>query len=120
MSAITTPFLQVCCDELEKQGKKAWLLIWDNASWHKSLAVRTWLREHNALVKTSGKGVRLLPFLLSTKTPGSTPSNPNGFMENAMSSSPTGCFRPSSSPSVFVLILDVLMKLASSIPAQVA
>lgn len=47
VSAITTQFLEWCCECLQKQGKTHWLLIWDNASWHKSQAVRTWTRQHN-------------------------------------------------------------------------
>jgi hypothetical protein len=47
------------------QGKRLiYQLIWDNASWHKSQAVRSWLREHNQTVKQSGEGVRILPCLL--------------------------------------------------------
>ena len=34
VSDITTQFLACCCSALEAQGKRAWLLIWDNASWH--------------------------------------------------------------------------------------
>ena len=47
-----------------KKGKAALVLIWDNASWHKSQAVRSWLREHNQTVKQSGACVRILPCLL--------------------------------------------------------
>ena len=47
VSDITAQFLGWCCAKLESQGKTAWLLIWDNASWHYSKKVRTWLREHN-------------------------------------------------------------------------
>jgi hypothetical protein len=36
VSDITTQFLAWCCARLEKQSKTAWLLIWDNASWHNS------------------------------------------------------------------------------------
>ena len=64
VSAITTQFLQWCCQQVAKQGKTSWLLIWDNASWHYSKAVRTWIREHNSLVKTEGKGGRILPLFL--------------------------------------------------------
>lgn len=64
VSDITTQFLAGCCTELEKQGKAAWLLIWDNASWHASKLVGTWMREHNQQVKTSGNGVRILPLFL--------------------------------------------------------
>ena len=40
MSAMTTQFLGWCCHRLLRRGKKALLLIWDNASWHKSREVR--------------------------------------------------------------------------------
>jgi len=76
VSAMSILFLDWCCECLEAQGKRNWLLIWDNASWHKSLMVRTWIREHNQLVKNSGKGVRILPFLLPTKSPWLNPIEP--------------------------------------------
>jgi DDE superfamily endonuclease len=76
VSAITTQFLDWCCERLLKQGKTNWLLIWDNASWHKSQAVRTWIRQHNQQVKQTGKGVRMLPFLLPTQSPWLNPIEP--------------------------------------------
>jgi len=76
VSAITTQFLDWCCHRLAKLGKKNWLLIWDNASWHKSQAVRCWIREHNQQVKQSGKGVRILPFPLPTQSPWLNPIEP--------------------------------------------
>jgi hypothetical protein len=36
VSAVTTQFLWWCCRRLRQRGKEALLLIWDNASWHKS------------------------------------------------------------------------------------
>jgi hypothetical protein len=51
-------------------------LIWDNASWHKSQAVRTWIRQHNQQVNQTGKGVRILPFLLPTQSPWLNPIEP--------------------------------------------
>jgi transposase len=49
------------------------LFIWDNASWHVSKHVKTWLREHNQTVlqeATTGKtDVRLIPCWLPTKSP---------------------------------------------------
>jgi hypothetical protein len=76
VSDITTQFLEWCCAELEKQGKRAWLLIWDNASWHYSKIVQTWIREHNQKVKQEGKGVRILPFFLPTKSAWLNPIEP--------------------------------------------
>ena len=76
ISDITTQFLDWCCAQLQAQGKSAWLLIWDNASWHKSLIVRTWIRQHNQQVKQEGQGVRILPFLLPTQSPWLNPIEP--------------------------------------------
>jgi len=76
VSDITTQFLQWGCDQLQAQGKTAWLLIWDNASWHVSKLVRTWIRDHNAQVKAESKGVRILPCFLPTKSPWLNPIEP--------------------------------------------
>jgi hypothetical protein len=76
VSALTTQFLEWCCQRLLTEGKTNWLLIWDNASWHKSQAVRTWIRQHNQQVKQTGKGVRILPFLLPTQSPWLNPIEP--------------------------------------------
>ena len=48
----------------------------DNASWHYSKIVRTWIREHNQQVKASGKGVRILPLFLPTQSPWLNPIEP--------------------------------------------
>jgi hypothetical protein len=76
VSDITTQFLDWCCERLALIGKTAWLLVWDNASWHISQIVRTWIREHNQLVKQESKGVRILPFRLPTKSPWLNPIEP--------------------------------------------
>src|SRR4029453_9057868 len=39
---VTAQFLACCCDRFEAWEKQALLLVWDNASWHKSQEVRTW------------------------------------------------------------------------------
>jgi hypothetical protein len=69
VSAITTQFLRWCCHRLEERGKKALLLIWDNASWHKSLRGRDWIGAHNRCVKESAHGVRIVACFLPTKSP---------------------------------------------------
>jgi transposase len=69
VSAITTRFLRWCCHKLEARGKKALLMIWDNASWHKSRRVRHWIGAHNRCVKESGRGVRIVACFLPTKSP---------------------------------------------------
>jgi transposase len=76
VSAMTTQFLEWCCTRLQAQGKTSWLLVWDNASWHVSKLVRTWLREHNRQVKQEGQGVRILPCFLPTKSPWLNPIEP--------------------------------------------
>ena len=54
VSAVTTLFLAWCCTKLAAQGKRALLLVWDNASWHLSQAVWDWLCAHNRQVKREG------------------------------------------------------------------
>lgn len=76
VSGISTQFLQWCCTRLAEQGKTAWLLIWDHASWHISKIVRNWIREHNQQVKQTGKGVRILPLLLPKQSPWLNPIEP--------------------------------------------
>ncbi len=69
VSAITTPFLAWCCERLATLGKRALLLVWDNASWHISKAVRNWIRAHNRWVKQTGRGVRIVVCFLPSKSP---------------------------------------------------
>jgi transposase len=76
VSAVTIDFLTACCTELAAQSITALVLIWDNASWHKSQIVRTWLRSHNQIVKQKGSGVRILSCLLPTKSPWLNPIEP--------------------------------------------
>ncbi len=77
VSAITTRFLSWCCQELQAAGKKVWVLIWDNASWHISKEVREWIASHNREVKKSGgRGVRIIGCLLPKKSPWLNPIEP--------------------------------------------
>ncbi len=76
VSGITTQFLDWCCEKLEALDKTGLLMVWDNASWHKSKQVRDWIREHNLQIKESGKGVRILPCLLPAKSPWLNPIEP--------------------------------------------
>jgi hypothetical protein len=70
VSAITTRFLQWCCEELAAIGKEALVLIWDNASWHISREVRRWIGSHNrSLQKGEKEGVRIVTCLLPKKSP---------------------------------------------------
>jgi hypothetical protein len=76
VSAVTTSFLAWCCTKLEALHVPVWLLVWDNAPWHVSKAVRAWMRAHNQQVKREGKGVRLLLCYLPVKSPWLNPIEP--------------------------------------------
>jgi len=76
LSAITTQFLDWCCPKLEALSVPVWALIWDNASWHVSKAVRAWIRAHNRQVKQQGHGVRILACYLPVKSPWLNPIEP--------------------------------------------
>jgi transposase len=76
VSAVTIAFLAWCADKAAAVGKRAVLLIWDNASWHESQIVRRWLREHNRQVKQAGQGVRLIVSFLPVKSPWLNPIEP--------------------------------------------
>jgi len=57
-------------------GKKALLLIWDNASWHKSKLVKGRIAEHNRRVKARSEGVRIVACFLPKKSPWLNPIEP--------------------------------------------
>jgi hypothetical protein len=75
VSHVTTAFLTWVCERLAREQKKVLVLVWDNASWHISREVRTWIRTHNQQVKRPG-GVRLLPCRLPTTSPWLNPIEP--------------------------------------------
>jgi transposase len=76
LSAVTVAFLAWCAEQAAGLGKRAILLVWDNASWHVSQAVRVWLRAHNRQVKATGHGVRFLVACLPVKSPWLNPIEP--------------------------------------------
>jgi hypothetical protein len=76
VSAVTIDFLRWCASAAAALGKRAILLVWDNASWHISQLVRTWLHLHNRQVKQTGQGVRLLVACLPVKSPWLNPIEP--------------------------------------------
>ncbi|MDQ2808061.1 MAG: transposase [Chloroflexota bacterium] len=69
VSHVTTAFLSGVCEQLAAAGHKVWVLIWDNASWHMSAEVRTWIAAHNRYAKQTGQGIRILLAGLPTKSP---------------------------------------------------
>ena len=66
VSVVTTQFLAWLTERLATEGKTALLLVWDNASWHVSQAVRAWLKAHNRRVKGDG-GCRIVVCPLPSK-----------------------------------------------------
>src|SRR4051812_30086365 len=59
VSQVTEDFLAWACERLAVEGKKALLLVRDNASWHVSRRARAWIRAHNRRAKAEG-GVRIV------------------------------------------------------------
>jgi hypothetical protein len=76
VSTVTTQFLAWCCARLAAEGTSALLLVWDNASWHISKAVRTWIRAHNRAVKHGEAAVRIVVCPLPSKSPWLNPIEP--------------------------------------------
>ncbi len=75
ISGLTTQFLAWCADRLAATGVTALVLVWDNAAWHVSRAVRDWLRAHNQHVHRTG-GVRIVPCFLPVRSPWLNPIEP--------------------------------------------
>ena len=73
---MTTQYLAWCCRTLAAAGQRALLLVWDNAPWHVSQAVRGWIRQHNRDVKRTGRGVRIVSCYLPIKAPWLNPIEP--------------------------------------------
>jgi transposase len=73
VSQVTTDFLEWLCKPLAAQGQRTLVVIWDNASWHGSLHVKTWVRQHNQAAlqaRREGKqGLQVIPCWLPTKSP---------------------------------------------------
>jgi hypothetical protein len=77
ISGVTTAFLWWVCGKLEALGKKALLLVWDNASWHISQEVKGWIKDHHRRVKEEGKGIRILTGPRPIKSPWLNPIEPH-------------------------------------------
>ena len=68
VSAVTTQLLAWLTARLAAEGQTALLMVWDNAAWHVSAAVRTWLKAHNRRGKREG-GCRVVVCPLPIKSP---------------------------------------------------
>ena len=69
VSPVTCAFLAWVAEQLAAESVRVLALVWDNASWHISREVRTWLKDHNRRVKAAGRGCRLLVCRLPSKSP---------------------------------------------------
>jgi DDE superfamily endonuclease len=76
VSAVTCAFLAWAAEQLATEGVRVLALIWDNASWHISQEVRTWIKQHNRRIKAAGYGCRLLVCRLPSRSPWLNPIEP--------------------------------------------
>lgn len=58
-----------------QEGKRVLVIIWDNATWHKSVDLRSWIRAYNRAAKAAGEP-RLLTHMLPVKSPWLNPIEP--------------------------------------------
>jgi hypothetical protein len=75
VSQVTEDYLAWVCEQLQAEGKKALLLVWDNAAWHVSKRVRGWVRAHNRKARAED-GVRIVACFLPVKSPWLNPIEP--------------------------------------------
>jgi len=75
VSQVTEDYLAWVCERLKAEGKTALLLVWDNAAWHVSKRVRSWIRTHNRKARAEG-GVRVVACFLPVKSPWLNPIEP--------------------------------------------
>jgi DDE superfamily endonuclease len=75
VSVVTCAFLAWLAVYFAAQGKRALVLIWDNASWHGSQAVQAWIKAHNRKAKHAG-GCRVIVCRLPSKSPWLNPIEP--------------------------------------------
>jgi transposase len=76
VSGITRAFLAWVTGQLAAEGVRVLVLIWDNAPWHVSRAVRAWIGDHNRRVRAARAGCRLLVCRLPSKSPWLNPIEP--------------------------------------------
>jgi hypothetical protein len=76
VSAVTCAFLAWATESLAATGVRVLALLWDNASWHISRTVRSWIKAHNRRLKASQKGCRILVCRLPSKSPWLNPIEP--------------------------------------------
>ena len=75
VSGVTCAFLAWVAERLAAEGVRVLALVWDNAAWHVSRAVRAWISSHNRRAKREG-GCRLLVCRLPSRSPWLNPIEP--------------------------------------------
>jgi transposase len=120
VSAITTPFLEWCCAKVAAQGQRALLLVWDNASWHVSQAVRTWVRTHNRQVKQSGQGGRIVTCSLPIKSPWLNPIEPTWVYGKRRVVEPTRVLTPTELAERVCQVFDCPYEAHLTLPKEAA
>jgi len=76
VSQVTVELLAWVHERLAQEGKTAWLLVWDKASWPISREVKTGIRPHNRKAQVPG-GVRIIVAHLPVKSPWLNPIEPH-------------------------------------------
>jgi len=75
VSQVTEDFLAWLCGRFAAEGKRVFVLVWDNAAWHVSRRVRRWIGTHNRRVKREG-GCKIRVCSLPVKAPWLNPIEP--------------------------------------------
>jgi len=75
VSGVTCAFLAWAAERLAAERVRVLVLVWDNAGWHVSRAVRAWIADHNRRTKLTG-GCRLLVCRLPSRSPWLNPIEP--------------------------------------------
>jgi len=76
-----------------QEGKGVLVIIWDNASWHKSADLRAWKRAYNRAAKAAGEP-RLLTYRLPVKSPWLNPIEPRWLHAKRAVCEPNGELTP--------------------------
>jgi len=76
VSQVTEDFLGWACGQFAAEGKRVFVLVWDNAAWHVSRRVRRWIERHNRQVRRAGAGCRIRVCGLPIKAPWLNPIEP--------------------------------------------
>ena len=76
VSHVTEDFLAWACEQFAAEGKRVFVLVWDNAAWHVSKRVRAWIAGHNRRVRREKSGCRIRVCGLPVKAPWLNPIEP--------------------------------------------